>query len=136
MAPCRPGRRPTAHRCLRATADALGLHHKTLAKYIQRLERELGQRLLNRAPTAPHAYTTLTSEVSPSPRPSTPSSPQRPPRPSARSRCSCRDPAAARDTHRLRSANFAPLRGACGTQGSHTRERAQIFIDSVSARFT
>ncbi|WP_372470386.1 helix-turn-helix domain-containing protein [Saccharothrix luteola] len=50
------------HPSLRATADALGLHHKTLTKYIQRLERELGQPLLNRAPAAPYAYTTLTSE--------------------------------------------------------------------------
>lgn len=50
------------HSSLRATADALGLHHKTLTKYIQRLERELDQQLLNRAPAAPYSYTTLTSE--------------------------------------------------------------------------
>ena len=40
------------HPSLRATADALGLHHKTRTKYIQRLERELGQQLLYRAPAA------------------------------------------------------------------------------------
>ncbi|WP_353069610.1 LysR family transcriptional regulator [Amycolatopsis sp. DG1A-15b] len=46
---------------LRATAATLAISPKTLARYIRRLERELGQQLVHR-PIGPHPITTLTDE--------------------------------------------------------------------------
>ncbi|MEV6648899.1 LysR family transcriptional regulator [Amycolatopsis sp. NPDC051371] len=49
------------HSTLRATAATLAITPKTLASYIRRLERELGQQLVHRS-TAPTPITTLTEQ--------------------------------------------------------------------------
>jgi hypothetical protein len=49
------------HPTLRAAADTLAINPKTLASYIRRLERELGQPLVHRS-TAPAPITTLTEQ--------------------------------------------------------------------------
>ncbi|CAL9422903.1 hypothetical protein SUDANB95_01882 [Actinosynnema sp. ALI-1.44] len=49
------------HATLADTAAALGIHHKTLYRYIRRLENELGQQLLRRNGAGCHTETMPTA---------------------------------------------------------------------------